>query len=196
VIVSYYDDADEWGQLIDFSLGTKGIKDFEALHIYRLLAVAKAKAGPDDFKVASALALSIGYPVEAEAILQNAGMPVGADVRGRAASDRKTIDSFAGIAAKSPTGELDQKLAETFYGYGRYAEAEAAARRALQKGGAKTNANEANMVLGQSLLLEGKTADAVAAFNAVSNPSPGTAKAQHLWLLYANRKYGAAAPAH
>ena len=33
----------------------------------------------------------------------------------------------------------------------------------------------------------------VAAFNAVSNPSPGWAKAQHLWLLYANRAYATAA---
>lgn len=195
-IVTFYDDPDEWGQLIGVSLGIKGIKDFEALHIYRLFPVTKAKTGPDDYKVASALALSIGYPVEAEALLQAGGMPVGADVRGRAAADRKTIDSFIGIAQKSPTGELDLKAAETLYGYGRYADSEAAARRALQKGGAKTNANEANLVLGEALVMQGKTADAVAAFNAISSPTAATARAQHLWLLYANRKYAAAAPAH
>ncbi|HUO90915.1 MAG TPA: tetratricopeptide repeat protein [Rhizomicrobium sp.] len=197
-IVTYYDDADDWGQLIDVSVGVKGIKDYELLHIYRLLPVTKAKGGGDDYKGASSVALSMGYPVEAEAILQSGGLPVGADVRSRAAADRKTIESFASMAAKSPTGELDQKLSETLYGYGRYAEAEAAARRALKKAGAKTNANELNLVLGESLLLQGKTADAVAAFNAISNPSPGTAKAQHLWLLYANRKYStaAAAPGH
>ncbi len=192
-IVTYYNDADEWGQLIDFSLGVKGIKDFEALHIYRLRPVVKATAHSEDYKVMSSLALSIGYPVEAEAALQAGGLPVPADVRGRAAADRKTIDSFVGIAQKSPTGELDLKAAETLYGYGRYADAEAAARRALQKGGPKTNANEANMVLGQALMLQGKAADAVAAFNAVSNPSPGTAKAQHLWLLYAGNKYAMSA---
>ncbi len=194
-IVTYYDDPDEWSQLINVSLGTKGIKDFEALHVYRLRPVTKASGHPDDYKVASSLALSLGYPVEAEAILQAGGQPVPADVRGRAAQDRKTIDSFVAIAQKAPTGELDVKAAETLYGYGRYADAEAAARRALQKGGAKTNANEANMVLGQALALQGKTAEAVAAFNALSNPSPGAARSQQLWLLYANRKYAAAAPA-
>ena len=195
-IVTYYDDPDEWGQIIDFSLGVKGIKDIEALHIYRLRPVAHATNQADDNKVASALALAVGYPVEAEAFLQDGGLPVSADVRNRAAADRKTIDSFIALAQKSPTGELDLKAAETLYGYGRFADSEAAARRALQKGGAKANANEANMVLGMALVRQGKDADAAAAFNAVSNPSPGTAKAQHIWLLYANRKFGAAAPAH
>ncbi|HEY0301748.1 MAG TPA: tetratricopeptide repeat protein, partial [Rhizomicrobium sp.] len=194
-IVTYYDDPDNWAQVIDMGLGTKGIKDFEALHIYRLRLLAKATGRPDDYKVASSLALSLSYPVEAEAILQAGGAPVGAEVRARAAQDRKTVDSFVGIAQKAPTGELDLKAAETLYGYGRYADAEAAARRALQKGGAKMNANEANMVLGQALLRQGKTAEAVAAFNALSNPSPGAAKSQYLWMLYANRKYAAAAPA-
>ena len=207
-IVTFYDDPDEWGQAIDVGLGTKGIKDFEALHIYRLRLVTKATAHSDDYTVPASLALSIGYPVEADAFL-NAGAgtierdaksnALVAEARSRAATDRKTIDSFAGIAAKAPSGELDLKLAETYYGYGRFADAEAAARRALQKGGAKANPNEVNMVLGQALLMQGKTADAIAAFNALSNPSPGAAKSQHLWLLYANRKYGAAAapaPAH
>lgn len=203
-IVTYYDDPDEWGQLIDVSLGVKGIKDFEALHMYRLRAVVKATPHEEDFTVAAALALSVGYPVEADAFLQ-AGLSAGvvansgknaqqiSEARGRAATDRKTLDSFAGIAAKSPSGELDLKLAETYYGYGRYADAVTAARRALQKGGAKSNPNEANMVLGEALLRQGDMAGATAAFNAVSAPTPGMAKVQHLWLLYAGNKYALAA---
>lgn len=188
-IITYYNDPDEWGQLIDVSLGVKGIKDFEALHIYRLRPVVKATGHPEDYKVMAALAMSQSLPVEAEAVLQGGGQPVSADIRGRAAADRKTIDSFVATAAKGATGELDLKAAETLYGYGRYADAEAAARRAIQKGGAKTNANEANLVLAEALLAQGKPADATAALNAISAPSPGMAKAQHLWLLYAGRKY-------
>ncbi len=188
-IITYYNDADEWGQLIDVSLGVKGIKDFEALHIYRLRPVVKATAHPEDYKVMSALAMALAYPVEAETVLQSGGQPVSADIRTRAAGDRKTIDSFVATAQKAATGELDLKAAETLYGYGRYADAEAAARRAIQKGGAKTNVNEANLVLAEALLLQGKTADGTAALNAITAPSPGMAKAQHLWLIYAGRKY-------
>ena len=32
-VVTYYDEPDEWGQIISFSLGTKGIKDLDALDI-------------------------------------------------------------------------------------------------------------------------------------------------------------------
>ena len=192
-IVTYYDDPEEWAQVIELSFTVKPIKDLEALFMYRLIPAAHAKGAADDYKTAASLALTNGYPVEAEALLEAGGLPVGADVRGRAAADRKTVDSFVAIAAKGANGELDLKAAETLYGYGRYADAEAAARRALQKGGAKVSANEANMVLAQALAMQGKNADAAAALNAIANPSPGTGKAQHLWLLFANRKYAAAA---
>jgi hypothetical protein len=202
-IVTYYDDADEWSQVIDFSLGVHGIKDVDAVHIYRLRMASKASGSPEDYTIAASLALSVGYPVEAEAIMQ-AGLAAGkvnqgtkpfAEASQRAAADRKTIAGFDGIAKKAATGELDLKLAETYIGYARYADAAEAARRALQKGGPKTDANEANMVLGEALLMQGMTADAVTAFNNVKNASPGMTKAQHIWLLYANRKTAAAAPA-
>lgn len=199
-ILTYYDDPDEWSQLVDVSLGVKGIKDFEALHIYRLRLASHASGQPDGYTVPAALALAVGYPVEAQAFL-DAGIAAGkvqrdakySEAANRAATDRKTIGSFEQTAAKG-SGELDLRLAETLYGYGRYADSAAAARRALQKGGAKNDPNEANMVLGEALLMQGDTAGAVAAFNSLKNPSPGMARAQHVWLLFATRKT-AAAPA-
>ena len=97
---------------------------------------------------------------------------------------------------KSPNGELDVKLAETLYGYGRYADAVTAARRGLGKGGAKTDANEANMVIGMSLAMQGNNTDALAAFDSIKNGSPSVMRAQHLWSLYAGRKYATAPAAH
>ena len=189
-IVTYYNDADEWGQLTMTSLGVKGIKDFEALHIYRLAITSKAKLAPEDYNTAVALALTTGYPVEADAIANAAGggAKQAAEARTRAAADRKTIAGFEKTAAASPDGQLDMKLAETLYGYGRYADAAAAARRALQKGGAKVNADETNMVLGESLLQTGDKAGAIAAFNNVKG-SAAMQRAAHIWLLWANRKY-------
>jgi hypothetical protein len=107
-----------------------------------------------DYGIIAALALSNGYPVEAQADLE-AGQAAGKlngkaaaqlpAVRARAAKDRASIASFDSMATKSPNGELDVKLAEAYYGYGRYEDAVAAARRGLSKGGGKTDANEANM---------------------------------------------------
>jgi len=199
--VAYYDDKDEWGDLIDFSVAIKGIKDIEALHIFRLRLATHAAGHPDDFGAGSQIAMTAGYPVEAQAFLDAGkdsglvpgGGPTYGTVKTRATQDRSILESFAAIAHKQATGENDVKLAETLYGYGRYAEAEAAAREALAKGGPKVDRNETNMVLGESLAMQGKNADAVTTFNAVSNPSPGWAKAQHLWLLYANRAYATAA---
>jgi tetratricopeptide (TPR) repeat protein len=199
-ILTYYNDPDEWGQLLDVSLGVKGISTIQALHIYRLRFVVKATSRADDYSTAASSAISVQLPVEADAIVKagsaaGAAVPpkLAADAAGRAATDRKTIGAFEGEAKKSPNGELDMRLAETYYGYGRYADAAEAARRALQKGGAKMDANEANMVLGESLLASGDTAGAQAAFNAVSDASAPWAKAKHLWLLYLGNKYAATA---
>ena len=206
-VVTYYDESDQWAQLIDVSLGTKGIKDLDALNLYRLKIAAKGASAPDDFTVMAALALQNGYPVEAQAVLEagiaagkvtnsgNAGQQL-ADARGRAAKDRATLSSFEAAAVKSPNGELDVKLAETLYGYGRYADAVTAARRGLGKGGAKTDANEANMVIGMALAMQGNGTDALAALDNVKNGSPAVMRVQHLWSLYAGRKYATAPAAH
>ena len=198
-LVTYYDDPADWGQLINTALATRGIKDIDALFLYRLGFATKASNSGADYGLIATLAVSIGYPVEAQAVmdeglatgkLNNSGKTAAqlADVRSRAAKDRASIASFDAMAAKSATGELDVKLAEDYYGYGRYADAEAAARRGIGKDGPKTDLNEANMVLGMSLAMEGKGADAVAAFNNVKSNSAAMMKAQHLWILYAGRK--------
>ncbi len=195
-IVTYYDDADDWGQIIDNSLGVRGIKNMEALHIYRLRLATHASGQPGDFTLPANLCLApdVSLPAEAVAFLE-AGHVGGGDLaraQAAAARDRGVLPQFETLAKKSG-GEVMLKLAETYYGYGRYADAEATARGALAKGGAKMDPNEANMLIGESLALEGKNADAVTALNALSNPSPGYAKAQHVWLLFANRKYATAA---
>jgi hypothetical protein len=199
-LVSYYNDPDDWGQVIDFATGLKGIKDIEALHVYRLRLAAHANGQEDSYTIPAQIASTLHYPVEAEAFL-NAGIAAGKVDRGNpliktihasAAADRQALAPLASLAAKAGTGELSLNLAETYYGYARYAEAEAAARAALQKGGPKVNVTEANMVLAEALLAEGKKADAITAFKGVSNPSPGFAKAQHIWLTYANAPYNTA----
>jgi len=69
-----------------------------------------------------------------------------------------------------------------------------AARRGLGKGGAKADANEANLLIGMALAMQGNNADAQAALNNVKG-TPATMKTAHLWSLYAGRKYATAAAA-
>ncbi len=201
-MITYYNDPDDWGQLIGTALGVKGIKDFEALDIYRLRLPTHATTDGDDYAVWGGLALANNLPVEADTIFQaglsagklSAGGKVGAQIanaRSRAVTDRKTIASFDATARKSPSGELDAKLADTYFGYGRYDDAVDAARRALQKGGPKADPAQLNMVIGMSLAIKGDAAGAMAALNAIKSPSVGMAKAIHLWTLFINSKSAA-----
>ena len=75
-----------------------------------------------------------------------------------------------------------------------YPEAETIAKLAISKGGA-TDPTEAPMVLGQSLLAQGKYDDAVAAFGQVQGGGPATARITRLWVALANIKKNPPQPA-
>lgn len=206
LMVTYYNDPTSWGQLIDVALGTKGIKDIDALDLYRLRLASKADAHAEDYTLMAALALTNGYPVEAQSILEmgitsgkltNSGKVAAqlTEARGRAAKDRASLAAFEAGAIKSASGELDVKLAETYFGYGRYEDAVVAARRGLGKGGAKTDPDEANMVIGMASAMQDKSAEAQAAIGNIKNGSDAMMKAQHLWSLYAGRQYAPTAAA-
>ena len=57
----------------------------------------------------------------------------------------------------------------------------------MSKGGA-ADSTEAPMVLGQSLLAQGKYDDAIAAFGQVQGGGPATARITRLWVALANIK--------
>lgn len=196
-LVTNYGDPNDWAQLIDIAFGTKGIHDIEALHLYRLRVLTNAKTSVEDYATMAAVADQLTYPVEEVAFLDHgiqtnaitasdkAGAKLGA-ARPKATKDKATIGEFEGIAKARKTGDYDLKLAETYYGYGRFADAADAATRAMTKGGLK-DASEANMVLGEALAAQGKNAEAVDALNkAKAGAWPNIA---HLWIVYTQRKY-------
>jgi tetratricopeptide repeat protein len=116
--------------------------------------------------------------------------------RNDAATDERQLPSIAASAAKSRTGEQDVKLAEDYWGYGRFADAEAAARRAIGKGGMK-DPSEGQMLLGMLLVVQGKYDDAVQTLAQVHG-NPARMADAHLWTIYAQaqaKKAGGAAPA-
>jgi len=171
--------------------------------------LAGAAKGSEYKEMASALTV-LGYPTETMNVLQqgvSAGKVTNTEVgamlskaRRDAAQDERMLPQIASAAAKSRTGEQDVKLGEDYWGYGRYADAEAAARRAMSKGGLKTPA-EGPLLVGAAEVAQGKYADAIQTLSQVSGNEAATRTA-HLWSLYAQAKQGGrsaaapAAPAH
>jgi len=201
-LVANYGDANDWGELIDMAFMTKGLHDLDALHLYRLRIVTGATTPADDYAIMAQVASQLTYPVEAVSMIEH-GMSKGvvkagdkasgllAGLRPKAEKDKASIAEFDKLAQGHKTGDYDLKLAETYYGYGRYSDAADAAQRAITKGGNK-DPNDAQMVLGESLAMQGKNAEAAAAFAKVSGNAT-TEKSAHLWTLYTQRKSTTAA---
>jgi tetratricopeptide (TPR) repeat protein len=196
-----YGDPNVWADVIQNGLQTKGMHEAEALHLYRLRLLTNATTRVDDYEIMAIVSNDQHYPVETVAILERGqaqGVVSPSDKAGKllsaarvaAAKDKSSIGEFENLAKNRKTGDYDLKLAETYYGYGRYGDAADAASRALTKGGLKDR-NEAQMVLGEALAAQGKNAEATAAFNQVAGGVwPQIA---HLWLLYTQRQYTTAA---
>ncbi|HEY6578216.1 MAG TPA: tetratricopeptide repeat protein [Rhizomicrobium sp.] len=190
---------DAWAQLIGVTFGAKGMGNLQALYLYRLLQLTGAMKG-DDYKVMGSDASDLGYPTEAMNALQqgvSSGKISGAEAgstlskaRRDAAMDERSLPQIAAAAEKSRTGEQDVKLGEDYWGYGRYADAEAAARRGIGKGGLKAPW-EGPMLLGATEVAQGKYADAIQTLSQVTGNEADT-RVAHLWSLFAQAKQGPA----
>jgi hypothetical protein len=206
-----YNHADTWNKLIDVALGTKGIRELDELYLFRLKYQIPETMTPDDYLALGSVANSMGYATEAYNVLQKgissgkitvakAG-PTYTQAKTGAGIDERSLASIAASAQKAKTGEQDIKLAEDYWGYGRFADAEVAARRAISKGGIK-DPSEGPMLLGMLLTVQGKYDEAIQTFSQVSGSASRTADA-HIWNLYAQAQKHAqsgaapvAAPAH
>jgi len=176
------------------------MSDTVALSLYRLKLATNSAAAGEDYEFLATLALTNGYPVEAQSALER-GLSEGklkldaklsarlADARSRAAKDLKLLPDFEASAMKATGGELDVKLAQDYFGYGRYVDVVAAARRGLAKGGAHFDADEANLVIGMAFAMQGQNADAINALAAVRERGDAWRTAKQLWTIYAGRKY-------
>jgi len=200
-------DIKSFGELIDVSMSTSGMNDNYFLDLLRLKVLSGAAGGEDYTQLGNATYLQ-GYPGEAVNVLQQ-GMASGKVSGGKAsetlrksradeAQDERQLPSIAASAARARGGQEAVKLAEAYWGYGRFADAEAAARQAIGKGGMK-DAAEGPLLLGMSLVAQGKYDDGIQAFGQVGG-NQAAQKTAHLWSLYAQAKKGpgtpAAAPAH
>jgi len=203
-----YGDAEDWGHLIDISLGMlpkSGTREIAALYLYRLRLTAGAESTADDYMLMADLSLGLHYPGEAQRALQQ-GISTGVLSQASAAatlnkanaaarSDESTLAAADAIAAKSPSSVQDVSVAEDYYGYGKFADAARVAQRAIPKNGPK--ALQAQLLLGVAQARLGDNTAAAQSLARVKGDA-GLERIAQLWMLYANRKYGqpaAAAPA-
>lgn len=196
-LVMDYGDANDWARLIDPAFG-RGMTDLQALNLYRLRVATGATTSVEDYAIMATVTTKAGYPGETVSMLEH-GLAKGeikpgdktagplAAARQKTVEDKRALPGFDAQAKARKTGDFDVKVAETYYGYGQYADAEAAARRAMGKGGVKDPA-EAPMVLGMSLAMQGKNAEAVDVLSKVGG-NANDQKIAHLWTIYAQRKY-------
>lgn len=192
-LIADYNDPNNWAQMLDIALGTKGIRDLDVLWLGRLMFLVVPNISPSDASAIGQTASHLAFYGDAQAAQQHGGTGF-PNADANAAKDKKTIQAQI-AAGQKQGGQYNVKLAEALYGYGMYPQAEAAARLAMQKGGA-TDPSEPPMVLGESLAAEGKYDDALAAFNQVGNAGgPATPRIVRLWTYYVTAKKNPPAPA-
>lgn len=193
-MVQVYSDPSDWTQLIDLALGTKGLRDLDAIYLGRLLIATNAAITPDQASIIGSTASHQTFYGDAEAMKEHGGTGF-PDPAAAAAKDKAGIPALLAAAAKDKKGGLlFAKVAQAQYSYGLYADAEASARQAMAKGG-DPDASEPQMVLAMALAGQGKYQDAIAAFQAVTGGSPATTRAAELWIFYCNVKLAPAAAA-
>ena len=205
VMSNLYGEADDWGRLIDLTLGTlstpnKNTREIAAFYIYRLRLLTNATTSGDDYLLMAELSIGLNSPGDAIQALQ-AGTTSGSVSSVKAApllakanarikgGDEAALPGAEAAAAKSPKADGDISVAEGYYGYGRFADAVRVAQRAIGKGGPRQT--QATLLLGISQARLGDPA--AAATLAQVSGDPALVRAAQLWTLYVTRKYGTAA---
>jgi hypothetical protein len=202
-LATNYGVAEDWGHLLDISLGTlpkTNNREIAAFYLYRLRLTVGAETTAEDYLMAADLALALRFPGDAQKALQQ-GIAAGTLSQARAAAalnnanaqaraDEATLPVADAAAAKSPSANGDVSVAEDYLGYGRYADAMKVAQRAISKGGSK--AIEAQLLVGVTQARQGDNA-AAAQNLALVRGDAALERVAQLWTLYATRKYGAPA---
>jgi len=182
LLVSSYNEPDDWSQIMGVALTTKGMRDIDYIYMGRLMLVNGGKVNSTDASLVGSVANKSALYGDAAA-MQKVGGPA---PDARMAADQKSLPAQIAAEAKQG-GEYDVKTAEALYGYGMYPEAEAAARLAQTKGGAK-DPTEAPMVIAMAQAAQGKYADAATSLAGITAPNPASARVVRLWGYYVKTK--------
>jgi tetratricopeptide (TPR) repeat protein len=177
-----------WEQVMDFALGQMGLTDHQLLNLYRL-AMLVGTMKDTDYAAMATIDLQNGLPLEAKSVLTK-GNKTGellTQANQLSVKDQDSLKDLATEAAKQTNGEIDVKLGESYYTYGRYDEAIASLQKGIEKGGLK-DAADAQTTLGLVLWTAGKKAEAIAAFDKAAAGGGAGGQVAHTWSLYGKRE--------
>jgi len=190
-LIRAYPTAAHWRDAINIYREFSNADTALSLDSLRLLRAARALDRQDYLPFAGALEQA-GLPGETKAVVDEAvaagALQAGsADVtrllataNRRIAEDRSGLDAQIAQARRAADGRLARVMADTLFGYARYAEAAELYRLALSKGG--EDSNLINTRLGATLALAGQRAEAEAALRAVTGPRAELAQFWLVWL--------------
>jgi hypothetical protein len=184
-LVANYNTPEDWKQLMEVSLTTKGMRDIDYIYMGRLMFLQGGPLSQADASLIGATASKAGLygdAVQAEKA-GGTGFPPPDD---KANTDKKTFAQQIAAGAKQ-NGVYNVKTGEAAYGYGMYSDAEALGQAAKTKGGLQ-DATEADMLIGMSQAAQGKYADAAQTFSAINQPNPASARVVRLWTYFAKQK--------
>jgi hypothetical protein len=184
-LVATYNTPEDWKQLMEVSLTTKGMRDIDYIYMGRLMFLQGGPLSQADASLIGSTASKAGLygdAVQAEKAGGTGFPPPEAKVD----ADKKTFAQQIAAGAKQ-NGQYNVKTAEAAYGYGMYADAESMAAAAKTKGGAQ-DPTEPDMVVGMSQAAQGKYAEAAQTFSAINQPNPAAARVVRLWTYFAKQK--------
>ncbi len=201
-LVKRYPKSDYYSRIL--AIYSQGSNDDRTLMLntYRLALVDVGLATVGEYMGYADQALVAGSPGEALRALER-GMKDGVvpsagtnqqtvqEAKTAIARDRKDLPGDDQAAAKNPKGEVDVKVGLGFYSLGEWDKAVEAIKRGLGKGGVK-RVDDANMLLGATLVEQGKYVEAKGAFEAAAAASadPHMKRLAGLWSAYADRRAG------
>ncbi len=201
-LVGYYPNKEYYSRIVAIYQNQSKNDRIVMLNAYRL-AVSDPRGGlatVGGYLNYADTALVAGSPGEAARALER-GMKEGIvpsagtnqqmlqEAKTAVAQDRKSLPAEATAAQKSAKGEMDVKVGLGLYSTGDYEKAVAAAKSGIGKGGV-ARLDDANMLLGATLMELGRRDEARAAFEAAAAAAPGgslMARIAALWLARTTR---------
>jgi tetratricopeptide (TPR) repeat protein len=193
-LVVYYPKPEYWQNLMA-AFAQSEISDEQRIHVMRLSNHVGVMKKPSEYTEIAQIALDLGLPGEAQAILEQAFTK-------KLFTDQREIDKNtrllnlakttatkdkAAMAAKevsakaAATGDADVQLGAAYLGYGENEKAVEALKRGIAKG-KLTDADRAGILLGIANLKVNNKAEAAKSFRTVKT-DPTMTRIAKLWLL-------------
>jgi tetratricopeptide (TPR) repeat protein len=191
-LVEYYPSPAYWSDLLDLMQTQAGSDARANLEVFRLKNATNAIKQPDDFIEAAQIAIQVGFPGEAQSIMEKG---YSSKVLGKSAKSEReqrllnmaksqaSADKASLPASAGGSGEAMAATGEAYLTYGQTSKAVTALNGALAKGGLK-NKDEVQLHLGQAYLASGNAGEARRAFAKVGGKYADLAK---LWVLHSQR---------